>query len=959
MESSSRFHRAPSFGRATLALAALVILALSAGSVAPADGAGVKPPTVKLDFEKYTLPNGLEVILREDHRLPLVAVNTWYHVGPANETVGRTGFAHLFEHMMFQSSGHVGEDEFWKHLEGAGASMINGTTDFDRTNYMEDVPSNQLELALWLESDRMGFLLDRVDAPSLANQQDVVRNERRQGVENAPYNLVEEEMWHNVFPKGHPYYAVVIGSHEDIQAAKLEDVRDFFRRYYCPNNASLVIVGDIDKAATKKLVEKYYGSIPRGEPVPPITATTPPITSERRLTVPDKITLKRVYMAWLTPAIFKPGDAEASVTAQILGGGKASRLYKSLVYEKRLCQDVSVSQQSLTLGSVFQITATVKPDKTPEEVEKAIDEELAKFAATGPTADEVAATQNSVYSGTITSLESFGGFSGVADRLNMYNHHLKDPGYLNKDLARFGAVTPETSKKFAADYLKKDARVVVYAEPGEKRLPPDPPAPPKPEKSTAAVESKEAWRNTVPAPGPAAKAQLPSAKRSELSNGMALYVVEAHHLPVVAANIVLRSGSAADPADLPGLAGFTAAMVDEGTAKRDALQIANEIYALGATLNTGTLTDGSNASVKSLKQNAGSVMSILSDVVLNPTFPDKEVERVRNDRLTSLLQQRDQPWPTALRVMNACLFGPTHPYGHTALGTEEALKKMTRADLVKLYQSTFSPKNAALIVVGDVTESEAKKLAQDAFGAWKGAPAQASMPPAGTTIASRAVIVDKPGSNQTMILAGQMGVKRSDPDYEKLDVMNTVLGGLFSSRINLNLREDKGYSYGAFSFIGQNRGVGPLMAGAAVRGDVTGPSIEEVLKEVSKIRDNGVTADELRMAKDSIVRSLPANFETSGSSASTMASIYLFDLPLDYYQTLPARIDAITANDVLDVAKKHLVPERMVVVAVGDRSKIESQISKLNLGTIAFRDADGKEVPAGTGSGASSPGSSN
>ena len=958
MKSPSRSHLTRAFGRAPLAFALLLTLAVAAGSVAPA-WAGVKPPSVKLDYEKYTLPNGLEVILREDHRLPMVAVNTWYHVGPANETVGRTGFAHLFEHMMFQSSGHVGEDEIWKYLEGAGASFINGTTDFDRTNYMEDVPSNQLELALWLESDRMGFLLDRITPSSLANQQDVVRNERRQSVENAPYQLVEEEMWHNIFPKGHPYYAVVIGSHEDIQAAKLEDVKDFFRRYYCPNNASLVIVGDIDKAVTKKLVEKYYGSLPRGENVPPITATTPPITSERRLTVPDKITLKRVYMAWITPSIFKPGDADAGVTAQILGGGKASRLYKSLVYDKRLCQDVSVSQQSLTLGSVFQITATVKPDKTPEEVEKAIDEELAAFTANGPTADEIAATQNSVYSGTISSLESFGGFSGVADRLNQYNQHLKDPGFLNKDLARFAAVTPETSKKFAVDYLKKDARVVVYAVPGDKKLPPDPTAPPKPEAETASVESKEPWRNTAPAAGPAPKAQLPSAKRLELSNGMALYVVEAHHLPVVAANLVLRSGSAADPSDFPGLAGFTAAMLDEGTAKRDALQIANEVYALGATLNTGTQTDGSNASVKALKQNAGAAMSILSDVVLNPSFPDKEVERIRNDRVTALLQQRDQPWPTALRVMNACLFGPGHPYGHTALGTEEALKKMTRADLVKLYQSTFSPKNAALIMVGDVSEAEARKLAQDAFGSWKGSATPASMPAAGATIASRAVIVDKPGSNQTMLLAGQMGVKRSDPDYEKLDVMNTVLGGLFSSRINLNLREDKGYSYGAFSFIGQNRGVGPLMAGAAVRGDVTGPSIEEVLKEVTKIRDGGVTAEELRMAKDSIVRSLPANFETTGSTAGTMASIYLFDLPLDYYQTLPARIEAITTNEVLDVAKKHLVPERMVVVAVGDRSKIESQISKLNLGTIAFRDADGKEVTGASGGPPSSPGSSN
>jgi zinc protease len=929
--------------RASVALLSAFIL-LALGAAAPPADAGVKPPQIKLDFESYTLPNGLDVILREDHRLPIAAVNLWYHVGPANETEGRTGFAHLFEHMMFQSSGHVAEDTYFKHLEGAGASFINGTTDFDRTNYMEDVPSNQLELALWLESDRMGFLLDRLDATSLANQQDVVRNERRQSVENAPYQIVEEEMWHLLFPKGHPYYAWVIGSHEDIQAAKIDDVRDFFKRYYCPNNASLVIVGDIDKTKTKALVQKYFGSIPRGEPVPPITATTPPITGEKRAVVNDNVQLPRVYMSWITSPIFKPGDADASVAANILGGGKASRLFKTLVYEKQIAQDVNVQQYSLTLGSIFQVTATVKPGHTPDEVEKAIDEELARFTAEGPSDAEVSAAQNSINSGIVTSLESFGGFGGVADRLNLYNHHLKKPGYLNDDLLRYAAVSPASVKAFAGAQLKKDARVVVHAVPGEKKLPPNPPAPPKPERTAAQVESKEPWRNTMPTAGPAPKAALPSAKRFALPNGLQVYFVEAHQLPIVSANLVVRSGSAADPKETPGLAGFTATMLDEGTAKRDALGIANEIYALGAALHTGTTADGSNANVRALKQNMPAALSVLSDVVLNPAFPAKEVDRIRSDRLTEFLQQRDRPFQTAIRVMNACLFGPTHPYGHTALGTEEAIKKVAREDLVSFYKSSYSPKNTALIMVGDVTEAEAKKLATDAFGSWKGATTPSPIPPAGATANARVVIVDKPGSPQTAVLAGQFGVKRSDPDYEKLDVMNNVLGGLFSSRINLNLREDKGYSYGAFSFIGQNRGAGGLMAGAAVRADVTGPSIEEILKEVTKMKESGVTADELKLAKESITRSLPANFETTFSTAGTMASIYLFDLPLNYYQTLPARIDAITAADVAAVSKKHLVPERMLIVAVGDKKAIEPQISKLSLGTIAYRDADGKEI---------------
>src|SRR5688572_6660371 len=925
-------------------VSALALAVLAAA--APVAQAGVKPPQIKLDYEKYTLPNGLEVILREDHRLPIVAVNTWYHVGPANEAAGRTGFAHLFEHMMFQSSGHVGEDLFWKHLEGAGASFINGTTDFDRTNYIEDVPSNQLEMALWLESDRMGFLQDKLTAVSLANQQDVVRNERRQSVENAPYQLVEEEMWHLMYPKSHPYYAWVIGSHEDIQAAKIDDVRSFFKQYYAPNNASLVIVGDIDKAKTKALVEKYYGTIPRGPDVPPITATTPPLTSEKRAVVPDKVELSRVYFSWFTPAIYKAGDADAHVAANILGGGKASRLFKTLVYEKQIAQDVSVSQQSLQLGSVMTATITVKPGRTPEEVEKAAQEELNRFAAEGPTSSEVEAAQNSIYSGIVTSLENLGGFGGVADRLNMYNHHTKNPGYLNQDLARFGAVTPASVKKFAQDHLRNDARVVVYGVPGDKRLPPSPPTPAKPEATEAKVESAEPWRNTVPVAGPASKAALPSPKHFLMSNGLKIYLVEAHNLPVVSANLVLRSGSAADPKDGPGLAGFTSAMLDEGTDKLDALAIANKIYALGATMNTGTTTDGSNASVRALKQNAREALEMLGDVVLTPAFPAKEIDRIRNDRLTALLQQRDQPFQTAVRVMNASLFGPTHPYGHTGLGTEEAIKKISREDMVAFYKASYSPKNAALVLVGDLTEAEARKMAQEAFGDWKGDATASAVPPEGAVATSRVIIVDKPGSPQTALLAGQVGVARSNPDYEKLDVMNTILGGLFSSRINLNLREDKGYSYGAFSFIGQNRGVGPLMAGAAVRADVTGPSVEEVLKEVGKMRDAGVTDEELKMAKDSMVRSLPANFETTFSTAGTMAQIYMYDLPLNYYQTLPARVEAISRDDVGAVAKKYLTPDRMLIVAVGDKKVIEPQISKLSLGTIAYRDADGKEIAA-------------
>jgi zinc protease len=439
------------------------------------DSASIALPDIK--YEKYTLANGLVVILSEDHRLPLVSTNIWYHVGPANEIPGRTGFAHLFEHMMFEGSKHVPGNAHFRYLEAAGASDINGTTDFDRTNYFETLPSNQLELALWLESDRMGYLPDKLDQASLTNQQDVVRNERRQNIENSPYGIVEEGVFHLLFPKIHPYHADVMGSHADIQAAKLEDVRNFFKLYYAPNNASLAIVGDFDPAQARQLVEKYFGPLKRGAPVPKISAVTPPITAERRAVIHDQVELPRVYMAWLTSPVFKPGDADADLASEILGGGKSSRLYKNLVYKKQIALDVSASQQSLILGSVFEIVVTARPGHTADEMEKAVDEELAAFRKSGPIPVELERARNGTETGMIEGLERLGGFGGVADRLNEYNHYLGNPGYFPQDVHRYQAATTDSIRTFAEAQLKPTARVVVYGIPGKPDLGPDVPTP--------------------------------------------------------------------------------------------------------------------------------------------------------------------------------------------------------------------------------------------------------------------------------------------------------------------------------------------------------------------------------------------------------------------------------------------------------------------------------------------------
>ncbi|HEY0323447.1 MAG TPA: pitrilysin family protein [Pyrinomonadaceae bacterium] len=901
------------------------------------------PPT--LNYEKYKLKNGLEVILLEDHRLPMVAVNLWYHVGPANERPGLTGFAHLFEHMMFQGSKNIGDDQHFKLLEGAGASDINGTTDFDRTNYFETLPSNQLEMALWLESDRMGFLLDTLDQRKLANQRDVVRNERREG-ENSPYSLVEEEEYHLLFPKSHPYYASVIGSHADIESARLKDVREFFKLYYAPNNASLAIVGDIDKAKTKALVEKYFGPVPSGQPVPPIDARTPPITSEKRAVVTDQVELPRVYMGWITDPIYKPGDAEAQMLARILGGGKSSRLYKRLVYDKQIAQDVNASQNSLILGSVFEVRATAKPGVKPEDLEKAIDEELDAIRKEGPRPEEADRARNLIQGQIVRGLEVLGGFGGVADRLNQYNHYLGDPGFLAKDLARFDKATASAIQKVAQDKLAKNSRVVVYGVPGKKVID-DIPKTAEQEKGEAVTGANipgQEWRKQQPGAGTSSSLTLPVPGIFKLPNGLTVMFVEQHNLPVVSANLVVLSGSERNPSDKPGLASFTADMLDEGTNKRSTLQIADDVAQIGAVLQSGSSSDQSTISTRVLKKNVDAAFDLMSDVALNPSFTDKEIERVRKSRLTQILQQRDNPNALANKVFFNTVFGDKHPYGFIELGTAESVKAITRDDMMSFWKAGYTPENSALVIAGDINEKEVHTLAEKYFAKWSGKGSQMSVPDATASAGRKLIIVDKPGSPQTVLRIGQIGVTRSNPDYVPIEVMNTGLGGLFSSRINMNLREKNGYTYGAFSVFVFRRGAGPFYSGGSVRTDVTAPATREIFNELERIRNSDVTADELKTAKDSFARSLPGLFETTAQTVGSLSQLFVYNLPLDYYRQLPARIDAVNTADIRRVAEKYLTPNSMIVVAVGDRSKIEEELKKLNLGNVEVRDLEGNPI---------------
>jgi zinc protease len=937
------------YSRAFISLLAALLLAIAGltTSFAQNRGAAASADIPRIQFEKYTLPNGLDVILSPKRGLPMVAVNLWYHVGPANEEKGRTGFAHLFEHMMFQSSKHVPPDSHLRLLEAAGASDLNGTTDYDRTNYFETVPSNQVELALWLESDRMGYLLEKVDQAALSNQQDVVRNERRQSVENEPYGLAEEVLIQTVFPPGHPYYGNVIGSHEDIQAAKLDDVKRFFRQYYAPNNASLVIVGDFEPAQMKTLVQKYFGTLKRGPTVPPIKAETPKITSERRKVVTARVELPRVYMAWLTSPILKPGDADADIAATILGGGRSSRLYKKLVYEQQIAQDVSAQQYSLMLGSVFQIQVTARPGHTVEEIEKALDEELSAFRAKPADAREVDRARNMSETNIIGGLERLGGFGGIADRLNSYNHYLKNPDYLQQDIQRYRAVNASTLQTFAQQQLAPSARVVMHVVPGQPAAAPQVATPPASQAGAGEGESinaDEPWRNEMPKPAATKPLQLATPVSETLPNGLTLILNERRGLPIVAANLVLRTGSDANPLDKPGLANFTAAMLDEGTATRNALQIADEVAQLGASLGIGSSMDATTLSVRSLSKNFASAVDLLADVTLHPSFPAEEIDRQRASRLATLVQQRDNPNQVAAQVTASALYGPKHPYGYSEIGTEAALKSLSRADMEGFWTQNFVPNNAALVVAGDISMTELKALAEKVFGGWKkGTPAQPALSTPATTSA-RVVIVDKPGSPQTQLRVASIGAPRSSPDFRPLQVMNLALGGLFSSRINMNLREEHGYTYGASSQFSFRRAAGPFQIASGVRTDVTGPAVEEIFKEVRGMIDKPVSAEELKKAKDSLANSLPGAFESSANAVNNFSNVFIYNLGLDYYTRYAEQVNAVTTDQALTVSKKYLVPANMVVIAVGDRAKIEPELKKLNLGTVEVRDTEGKPV---------------
>jgi zinc protease len=933
---------------ASLTVIAALVIGLTTAIPAIAQDGKLKLPEIK--YETYTLPNGLKVITHEDHRLPLVAVDLWYHVGPLNERPGRTGFAHLFEHMMFEGSEHVGEKAHIKDVDAAGATSVNGTTDFDRTNYFETMPANQLELALWLESDRMGFLMEGLDRKLLQNQRDVVRNERRQG-EGRPYAAANEAVAHLLYPKNHPYYGDVIGSHADIEAARIADIRDFHQQFYTPNNASIAIAGDFDAVKLKELLTKYFGPIPAGPKVDPVTVVTPPVTEQRRATVTDTVRLPQLTIAWLTPKAYSPDSPSVQAAIFALGEGKVSRLDQALVYKTQVAQRVSCYNRPNQLNGSAECTVTAKPGVKLEDLEKTVWSEIAKLQAEGPTEEEVEAAKAGSLTRTITGLQTLGGFGGIADTLNDFNQYTGDPGYLPKEIAAEQAVTVASAKAAAAKYLTQNSAVVVYCVPGKKvssevpRSPDDTDADVKiTNPYTDEFERSQDWRKTMPKAGPPVTVHLPVPQTFTLANGLKVYVVSEPSLPILSASLVSRAGSENNAADKAGLASLTAQVMGEATTSRDLTQLSEDQERIGVRIFVNASMDGASAGLTVLTNHTGEGLDLFADVIQHPAFHDADLDRLRKQRLIGIQQETDNVQAMAGRVAPKLLYGD-QPYGVSGTGTTESVTGLTRTDVTGFYAAHYGPKDSGLVLVGDVTLAEARRLAERYFGKWTAtASATATIPPPPAPPATHIVIVDKPGAPQTALLAVGFGVPANSPDLQTLSVMNYVLGGSFASRINMNLREVHGYTYGANSQYASYRAGGNFSAGGLVRTDITGPAAKELMYEIKRFPTTPPTAAELTAAKDARIQSLPGQFETDGAIAGSMGAIFLYNRPLDYFATLPAKYRAVTAADVERVAKQDIHPDQLIIVAAGDRAKIEPQLKEANLGPVEVRDINGKLV---------------
>ena len=886
------------------------------------------PP--KIDFEKYTLANGLQVVLHVDKKIPAVNVNLWYHVGSKNEQPGKTGFAHLFEHMMFQGSKHV-KGEYLALAERAGANLrtggVNGTTNEDRTNYFETVPTTSLEYALWLESDRMGFLDDVLTQEAFANQQDVVKNEKRQG-DNSPYSVIDYLIADHLYPQGHPYAHTVIGSIEDLTNASLDDVRDFFNTWYVPNNCTLTLSGDFEPAEAKRLVQKYFGPLAPGQPLSRPGVNIPVLARTKQVHAKDRVPLGRLELVYATPPQYSPEEAPLDAVATILGQGKTSLLYKKLVRELELANRVTVWNSCREISGEFHIVVTAREGVDLNRIRDVVDEQISALLSNGPDSDELDRFKAQSAMSFISGLERIGGFGGVADKLNAYNTYLGTPDYFLQDYSRYQQITAaDVMREFKA-WVAEAKRLEIYITP-----------------ETSTRPDAEEFDRSIPPALQGAVAFVPPVIETEtLDNGLQILVSHRGDMPVVTARLIIKSQDVLESEEKAGRSSLTASMLDEGTATRDAVKIQEDLDRYGASLNVNGSKTGANVSLSTLSRYIDQTFEIMADVVLNPSFPEEDFERMRRQTLESIKQQKSNPSAMASHLFNRLLYGEKHPMGRSSTGTVNSVTMMSTQDLRETWNTYWRPNNAALVFVGDITIEQATALSEKYFSSWKFADVPAQEIPATTAPAKHVVyLFDKQDAPQSEIRIGSIAPARTDPEYYPLQLTNALLGGAFSARLNLNLREDKGYTYGAFCTLMMAKGFGSWSAAAGVQSKFTKESLVEFRKEIEGIGGAiPVTQQEIRNMQDNLTRGYVQNFESSGMVVNQIAPLVSYGLPLTELEAYLKGVEQQTTASVTGMAKKHYRFNNGLTVIAGDLSVIEKAARELKWGKVYVVDDEGK-----------------
>lgn len=881
---------------------------------------------INIQYKKYTLKNGLTLLVYEDHKAPIAAVNVWYHVGSKNEKPGKSGFAHLFEHLMFNGSENYNTDYF-QALESIGGTDLNGTTNSDRTNYFQNVPVSALDQVLFLESDRMGHLLGAIDQARLDEQRGVVQNEKRQG-ENQPYGKQWDYLTKAMYPKGHPYSWTVIGEMEDLNAASLEDVQNWFKTYYGPANAVVAVAGDVNAEEILQKVTAYFGDIPSGPTLERQEVNIPNKVYDSRQVYEDRVPETRVLFAWNSPQFGSKEDLYFDLISSILTSGKNSRLYQKFIYKDQSASAAVSFQSSSEIASEFITWLNVKPGQDAAKLEQELWEEIDKFIKEGPTEEELKRVKANYFANFIKGLERIGGFGGVSDILASNETYHGDASYYKTQLKYIEQATAEDLKKTAAKWLTKGKHVLICN--------------PFPEYD---VVPSTVDRSKLPALAEQKSSKFPDLQRTQLSNGLNVVLAQRKGVPTVVINLVTDAGYKTDYLSTPGTAKLAMNLMDEGTKDKTSLEINAQLQLLGASLSTFSSQDESNVYMTTLKPSLDASLDLFLDVVLNPVFPEKEFERLQSEQINDIKKEKSQPITMALRAMNKYLYGDDHPYSspYTGTGYEDGVAKLTRKDVVDFYNTWFKPNNSTIIVTGDVEMSELKSKLEKTLGKWKkGDVPKIVFNQPQTSTKNTLYLMNRPESQQSVILAGHLTEKYGDVSEVALEQMVNILGGDFTSRINMNLREDKHWSYGAGGFVMGSKEVRPFIVYAPVQTDKTAESVTEIRKEISEFTSTRpATKEELEKVKTNQVLKLPGQWETNSSVNSSVRNLIRYNLPDDYYQKYDQNVRTLSVDDIRKVSNQVVKPEKMNWFMVGDRAEIISKLDELGFDSIIEIDADG------------------